>query len=417
MHRTRQQKLVQQKVELQKIKQGIPLPDDNKPLIFPLNSQTADTDPELWEVSDEDQVALQQVLRRSRRVLQSLFKQYAYTRGREFASEKLLTEGQFWQLLKEQGITTEMLTNDEFRKLLKKFCARKKRPNSALDFKTYVEFLVQLAVFTFSKGRFDLNDLPPAITMTRLAEVFKSSFEAKGESTAMFDDADSELVRTLNQRLAEDSESELPPSYMRGEEVRLEVSHSVPDLGLSEAQVAALEVLDEFTSQVFSFHLLRPVVLVKPSFYAKRKPAKTAVMQGGSAIPLEFSQGLKQAIAEMMDSRRGGVIGVLEAASLQLDGELLGGGSTDPASLGNLIEVGYVIHSICERAVKEAKGAMRNRAVEFKEIEKTQQQREKDRAVERIQQRGRELKSKMEELKQVKAQTTEAEALQRQAQQ
>jgi hypothetical protein len=415
MHRRRQQKLVQQKVELQKIKQGIPLPDDNKPLIFPLNSQTADTDPDVCEVSDEDQVALQQVLRRSRRVLQRLYKQYAYTRGREFASEKLLTEGQLWQLLKEQGVTTEMLTNDEFRRLIKKYCTRRKRPNSTLDFKAVVDFLVQVAAFVFSKGRFDLNDLPPAIAMTRLVEVFKSSFDARGESTAIFDDADSELVRTLNQRLGEDSESELPPSYMRGEEVRLEVAYAVPDFGLTEAQVSALEVIDEITSQVFSFHLLRPVVVVKPSFYAKRKPAKAAVMQGGSSIPLEFSQGLKQAIAEMMDSRQGGVIEVLEAASLQLEGEGLGVGRMDAASLGDLIEVGYVIHSMCERAVKEAKGAMRNRAVEVKTIEKTQQQREKDRVVERIQQRGRELKSKIEELKQVKAQTSEAEALQRQA--
>jgi hypothetical protein len=372
----RQLKQTHQQIELQKIKLGIVTEDDNKPLIFPENSLSFDNDADLCEVADEDQVALQQVLRRNRRVLQSLFKLYAYTKAQEY-SEKLLTEGQYWQLLKEQGLTTEMLTLDEFRSLLKRFCLKGRRQTSNLEFKGFIDFLVQVACFVFSKGRFDLHDLAPAISLTRLFEVMRAAFEARGESTAVFDEADSEIIRSLNQKLQEDPETELPSNYLRFEEAKLEVSYIMPECGLSEAHLIALSVLEEVCSQSLGVHLLRPIVSAVPCYFAKKRPMRASSSKGALILPVEFSAVLKEAIVDSMDGYE----------------------------FKDLIEVGYTLHRVTEQVQKEAtKGVRRNKAVEERTIKERIEVTEVLKGNERVQQRRKELKTKIQALKRTKAQ-------------
>lgn len=378
----RQLKLLQQKFELQKIKLGIPQEDDDKPLIFPFDSQQReDIDLELYEVAAADQTALQQVLRRHRRAIKAIFNAYAFTRSQEFASEKLLTEGQHWHLLKENGLTLQMLSNDEFRRLLKKFCLRTDRTNSTLDLKSFGEFIVQLGCFVFYKDRYGCADLPPAIVVDMLFYVFKSAFEARGESTAVFDDAESQLAKTLNEKLAENPEFELPQNYQRCEEVKLDVTYSLPPLELDESQVAALEVIDEVFMRALGIHWLRPVVVEYPSYYAKKNPQKACISQGNLDIPLEFSQPLKDAIISGLDH----------------------------FDLCEMVEVGYLLHSACEGIVKDVKTNVRNKATEARLEVVKMNLKDREELRERIKDRGKELKARIEELKKAKAETEQSE--------
>jgi hypothetical protein len=378
--RQRQRKLNYQKVELQMIKLGIPMDDDQKPLIFPFGSLSwEEGEVLLYEIRPEDQLHLQQVLCRYRRALQVVFKDNAFSLTEEVASEKLLTEGEHWTLLKEQSIAD--LSFEEFRKLLKKFCVKGNRPNSTLEFKGFVEFIVQVACFVFNKDHSPFADLPPPILVTRLMETFKTAFLSRGKSVLVFEETESPLIRTLNQRLREDPGYELPSNYIRCEELRLDVAYVLPDIGLSEGQSAALEVLDEVMSRSLNVHLLRPIVVETLLYYAKKIPHKLGIV-GPVELPLEFSKVLKE-----------GIIDRLELFDLE-----------------RLIEVGHVLHSACERTVKDSK--LCNRALQEHQEANAYKLEQRALLSQRIQQRGLELKAKIEEIKQAKAQTLQSEEAQ-----
>mmetsp|Transcript_1654 Transcript_1654/g.3559 ORF Transcript_1654/g.3559 Transcript_1654/m.3559 type:complete len:1208 (+) Transcript_1654:686-4309(+) len=387
--RKRQLMMIQKNLELRNIKLGIPMEDDEKPLIFPFNSQLSEEqDIELFEIVPEHHTHLQQVLRRYKRAINFIFKAYAKPKA-ELTTEKVLSEGQYWLLLKDQGLTSDMINNEEFRKLMKKFCVKSGRTNSTLEFRGFVEMLVQVACLVFFKDQYGLADFPPDIAFSKLFEVFNRSFTARGESLAIFEEAESELIRTMNAKLAENPDFELPSNFMRCEEVRHDVAYELPSINIAESVASALEILDEVMVRALNIHLLRPVIKDDICYYAKKNPLKAGITQANLDIPLEFNQALRDAILAGIDSW----------------------------NVIDMIEAGHIVHDLCEKVVKDCQINIRNRYIEEKEASQTQKLKEKELLAERIKERGKELKLKIEAYKKAKEEAEQIEGPQKLAQQ
>ena len=263
----------------------------------------------LREITDDETETLNFVLKRYLRVQKLLFKKYSstgYKKTRvgketfESAAEKksTLAEGELYKLLKEQGVTTSLMSFEEFGMLIKAFCLKYKKPQIRINFSEFQEVLIQVSVFVYSRPPKDFSHLPPALSLKYLFEHFRLSSVEKGISTKFYDEpdpgiGDKEVVKKLNLLLEKDPNTPLPEGYKRVIEKEIEISYQIPHiLNLSESQKVAVEVLDGLISKSMAFHILEPMITVKSVTRARGILFKTSVASGnllGSTINSRFN--------------------------------------------------------------------------------------------------------------------------------
>ena len=144
------------------------------------NNKTEENDSEnsfvLREITDDETETLNFVLKRYLRVQKLLFKKYSstgYKKTRvgketfESAAEKksTLAEGELYKLLKEQGVTTSLMSFEEFGMLIKAFCLKYKKPQIRINFSEFQEVLIQVSVFVYSRPPKDFSHLTPALSL------------------------------------------------------------------------------------------------------------------------------------------------------------------------------------------------------------------------------------------------------------
>ena len=261
------------------------------------------------EFTSNEKETISFVLKRYQRVLRLLFKKYSSTGYKhsivsketfESLAEKssLLSDSEFYRLLKEQGVTTAMITIEEFSQLMKNYCHQKKKPQLKVNFFEFSELLTQTAVFIYSKPQNDFSHLPPAVSLKFLFEYFRKLSTGKGISRKFYDEpdpgvGDKEVVKRLNLLLEKDPETPIPEGFKKIVENDIELVYDVPSsLGISESQSVGISILDGILEKCLGIHILEPLILVKSITRAigiLSKPQVAGESEKGSVIGTKFN--------------------------------------------------------------------------------------------------------------------------------
>ena len=240
----------------------------------------------LKEMTSDERETVNFVLKRYSRVLKLLLKKYSstgYTKARvgketfETAADKnsSLSESEFYKLLKEQGITSSMISPEESNSILKAFCHKQKKPVIKINFADFQEVVIQVSIFIFSKPPKDLSHLPPAIAVKSFFDFCRTASAERGVSTKFYDEpdpgvGDREVVKKLNLLLEKDPNTVLPEGYKRVMENEIEIVYEVPDsLKIQESMVYSIWTLDGILAKALGFHFLEPIIKVKQVYRAR----------------------------------------------------------------------------------------------------------------------------------------------------
>ena len=77
----------------------------------------------------------------------------------------------------------------------------------ALEYNSYINFMLQLGLFLFTRGTQDLSHLPPVEQIRAMIKLFEKATRARGNSTILYEDPDAtdlkdkQLIKALNDKL------------------------------------------------------------------------------------------------------------------------------------------------------------------------------------------------------------------------
>ena len=299
-------RVLRKQVEKRRIELGVPSKVDPSEL----DEQKPSSLVMLHETSPQDKEMVAVVLKRYLRVLKLLFKKYSstgYNRSvvnQESFAEKnsLLSDPEFYKLLKEQGITSSMLPLEEFSTLIKTYCHRQKKTQIKVNFQEFQEVLVQAAIIIFSKPPKNYSNISPAVAVKMIFDQFRRSSAEKGISTKFYDEpdpgvGDREIVKRLNVLLENDPNTPLPEGFKKVVEKDIELIYAVPtNMGIGEGKAIALGILDEILDKKIGIHILPPMISIKSVTRARGILSKPQV---SAENDLSLSLGTKFNISQM----------------------------------------------------------------------------------------------------------------------
>ena len=104
----------------------------------------------------------------------------------------------------------------------------------------------------------------------------EDSVRKKGKFTILYEDPDNavmganaKLIKKLNLGLKSNPELPLPDGFSKIKEKEFDYIYSVPEYLGGEKLKICMEILDDTLNDLFSFHILEPLVEVKEVFKAK----------------------------------------------------------------------------------------------------------------------------------------------------
>lgn len=268
-------KTLRKQLEQKKIESGA-LRRDNEGKIEEAKTETQ----VLFDISPEEKEVVGFVLKRYQRVLKLLFKKYSSTGYKhsvinqatfDTLAEKntTLSDSEFYRLLKEQGVTTSMITLEEFSSLMKTYCHKQKKPSIKVNYTEFLELIVQTALSIFAKPPKNLSYHHPVIAVKSLFDYFRKSSSEKGVLTKFYDEpdpgvGDREIVKRLNLLLEKNPNTELPEGYKKIVENEVDIVYCVPEfMKVGESYEVSLGILDDLLAKIHGIHVLEPVIKIR----------------------------------------------------------------------------------------------------------------------------------------------------------
>lgn len=278
------------------------------------------------EISEEDWDLVLVLFDKYARLLKYLFRQHAgtgYHRGitqakttfNQIADRKeTINEGEMLSMLRELGITQQLLSKGEFAGMFKSYIKKNaSKEVNYLDFDGFKDMLVKVAVVCYSKAGYDMGHLPPVMSTQALINTFRNTAFRTGFDTVLYDEpflaaGDKDILRQLNRSLAEDPDAQLPSGYRSRIENDIRYEYIVPDeLYIPQAYRSAMEVLDEVLFSVLNVHFLEAQVEVQEVCVAMEdlKPLKHSnsftTMSTANPRLARMPPGLKYATIRLFD--------------------------------------------------------------------------------------------------------------------
>ncbi|CAG9318804.1 unnamed protein product [Blepharisma stoltei] len=232
--------------------------------------------------TESEKELLKIVIQKYKRVANFLFQRYSGHKNNSapkntFESfrdaKSVITEAEIRKLLREQGITKEMISNSEIKKIYTQMIVKLKIP--VLSYSEFFNFLIQISAAIYSKKQRNLLEFPLAVSYKALFEHFSKYAENNGIPKSYYEDpdygiGDPEVAKGLNEKLKRDPEYPMPEGYKRSKQESMEVSYFIPKhLEILEKQKIAIEILDEIFYKSFKFHFLEHKISLKTSYHAK----------------------------------------------------------------------------------------------------------------------------------------------------
>lgn len=238
---------------------------------------------DLQEESEEDREGVWAIMKKYTRVLRLLFQKYSSSGYRPKDSTTfdqqaerlaLITEPETLKLLKDQAVAPRFVSKEVLSTLFRK--------RQGLDFESYQELMIQVAVFAFSKPPKDLSVYPPAVSVNAFFDLLRSASADKGLPLRLFDEpdpgaGDRDLCRKLNQTLQTNPNADLPEGYRKVTEYNLHVNYAIPrTVRIPRSHKIALTVLDDILSEQLGVHILEPQFRFKQVVHAQGVLVKQA---------------------------------------------------------------------------------------------------------------------------------------------
>jgi hypothetical protein len=126
-----------------------------------------------------------------------------------------------WKLLKEHGVT-KYITQEQMISIVRAINVKILKDRKELqefDYDGFLIWLLNVAVFIYSKPPKILSHMPVHYALEELLKVFKEADKAQGLSTILYDDpettimAESDVLKELNQRLRNNPDYVLPEVF------------------------------------------------------------------------------------------------------------------------------------------------------------------------------------------------------------
>lgn len=115
-----------------------------------------------------------------------------------------------------------------------------------------------------------MSSFPPAEQLRGMISHFEKAIRSRGQSTVLFEDpditsiGDRDLIKALNEKLANDPTYPIPEGYFKQTERIPLYSYVLPESvreQLPESKSDSIEILDEILNSLFGIHFLEPTVV------------------------------------------------------------------------------------------------------------------------------------------------------------
>ena len=177
-------------------------------------------------------------------------------------------------MLKDHGSLPSHITKEALMSLIRKVNTRIVRRSdlTALDFPGFQHLILQLAYYMYTRPPKDLSHLPIVETLKQMISDWRDATRNRGQSTILYEDPDAtgagdmELCLELNKKLHEDPTYPIPEGYSKGVEKIPIYNYRIPESAqgvLSEGQIVATEVFDEFLFELLGVHFIEPLVTIE----------------------------------------------------------------------------------------------------------------------------------------------------------
>ena len=182
------------------------------------------------------------------------------------------------KLLKDHDFDKRYMTKEEWAAILRlvNFKVIKKSELTAMDYPGFLEWIVQAAVFMFTKPPEDKSHFPPVECLIAFVKKLEKAQKDKGASTILFEDpdatciGDATLLKALNKKIKEDPNYPLPEDYRKVKEKEIVYTYKLPDfVKINSSKRFWVEMLDELIFKQFDFHILEPIVSYNESVKVK----------------------------------------------------------------------------------------------------------------------------------------------------
>ena len=236
-----------------------------------------------------------------------------------------IREAEMFKMLKDNGVTNSFILKEQFSSLLKSYCVKNRTVEStAVDFTQFLELIVQVALFVFSRPTRDLSHLPPSVSVLSFFDLIQSHWKALEKPLTLFDPpyllhGDREAVLQLNRQLARNPAMDLPEGFKRTTNKEIELRFDLAEeTGVKESYRVALATINDVLWEAVEVRLLEPRVVVRTVVRVEAAGAMGAshsvgeIKQAPTAI--HRNPGLKFEVAKLQ--RKYSKLGLMEIAKL-----------------------------------------------------------------------------------------------------
>ena len=198
------------------------------------------------------------------------------------------------KLLHDHDLGKEYLTKEELSAIIRLVNFKKihKSDLTALTYAGFLEWIVQTAIYMFTKPPEDLSHFPPVEALYNFLRKLEKAQKAKGGSTILFEDpdatgiGDTTLLKALNKKIKEDPNYPIPEDYKKVKEKQIQYDYRIPDyIPIDDTKKFAMEFLDNLIFEKFGFHYLEPIIEYKETLKVKPIIRKQFNNESGRATP------------------------------------------------------------------------------------------------------------------------------------
>jgi len=245
---------------------------------------------ELFDFEEEeirDVEAIKIFMKKYSKLWKFYFNKYAnmcysvkHIRNFEQLNDKLNTinMAEMLKLLKEHGFDKKYITKEELSVIIRQVNFKKIKKNdlTALNYAGFLEWIIQVSMFVFTKPPEDKSHLPPVECLQSFFRKLEKGQKDRGASTILFEDPDATsigdptLLNALNKKIKVDPNYPIPEDYKKVKEREITYEYKLPDyVPVSENKRIAMELLDEIIFEKLQLHFLEPLVSYKETLKVK----------------------------------------------------------------------------------------------------------------------------------------------------
>ena len=199
-------------------------------------------------------------------------------------------------MMRDHGVLDPMLPKKEVNQLFKLVNIRYEEPNQlSMDLDRFLELFIQLAICVYSKDYLDMRHLPKVAAVQTFIQFMITYSHRNNVNSKIWNDVyvglgDKDVIKTLNQRLEVDPNTEMPSGYKRITQREIDLVFTPPaSLNLPTSTTVVLGVLDDLLNKLFRVHILEPSIVYYTNHKAVgvlvKPEAKPHITQAGYNAP------------------------------------------------------------------------------------------------------------------------------------